>query len=436
MVNKELIEYIEGNLRNNVSEEVIKNDLLHSGWQMQDIIEAFRLVKGGLSSNSAVSYSGSADSGQGEQVQANPLPGVFDLIDEAWLIYKIKIKLFLGILILPLLFSFVFGIISSFYASFVSLNNFIFGMILLVVLALIVGFILALGQFALIYAIKYRDKITVGEAYRAALPKIFSFFWISFLTGFIIWSGVFLFIIPAIIFSIWFSFSVFILADEDQKGMNALLRSKEYVKGLWWRVLWRYTAIGLIILSLGIILFIILGIPVGLVLASLELGPTTIELISTILQTGLSFFLTPFVVLYSFLLYTKVKEYKLGVFQEPNPKQKKWFILVGITGSVIGILLIALLFYRFFSLRNDFAYNNQVKFSTQKVRISLENYYSDNLSYPDRIEDLVPKYLEKIPFTKDDIVDYEPNNKSKGYELCVSSYAIYSSEPYCVGSDY
>ena len=45
--------------------------------------------------------------------------------------------------------------------------------------------------------------------------------------------GFVFFIVPGVIFSIWLSFSVLILIVENEKGTNALVRSKEYVKGRW-----------------------------------------------------------------------------------------------------------------------------------------------------------------------------------------------------------
>lgn len=83
--------------------------------------------------------------------------------------------------------------------------------------------------------------------------------------------------IPGIIFSIWFAFSLYVFADEGLSGKNALMRSKSYVVGRWWKTLGFLILGGLIttaplfIASIGfafhkIIGFIILALSIAFVL--------------------------------------------------------------------------------------------------------------------------------------------------------------------------
>lgn len=65
------------------------------------------------------------------------------------------------------------------------------------------------------------------------------FLWLFSLTGFITGGGFLLLIIPGIIFSVWFGFAKFILVTEGGKGMDAMLKSKEYVRGRWGEVFGR-----------------------------------------------------------------------------------------------------------------------------------------------------------------------------------------------------
>ena len=51
---------------------------------------------------------------------------------------------------------------------------------------------------------------------------IWQFFWISLLRGWAVLGGLILFIIPGIIFSIWFSLSLYILVAEGLKGTSAI----------------------------------------------------------------------------------------------------------------------------------------------------------------------------------------------------------------------
>jgi len=75
--------------------------------------------------------------------------------------------------------------------------------------------------------LRLEDALTRGK--KLLLPLA----WIFLLTGFIITGGYFLLIIPGVIFTVWFFFAQFIVPGENVRGMEALLKSREYVRGRW-----------------------------------------------------------------------------------------------------------------------------------------------------------------------------------------------------------
>jgi zinc-ribbon domain len=75
------------------------------------------------------------------------------------------------------------------------------------------------------------ERLTLREALEQSWPRLGSFVWISMLTGFIIQGGFWLFFVPGVIFTVWFFFSQFVFVTEGERGMNALLKSKEYIRG-------------------------------------------------------------------------------------------------------------------------------------------------------------------------------------------------------------
>lgn len=175
------------------------------------------------------------------------------LLNQAWEIYKKQFKIFSGIMIPPVI---VYLLASLFSVSGISLLNSnstileIFGIIVLVLsLVLVLGGILIQlwSHTALLCAIKNRkEDIDIKESYKRGWNKIISYFWISFLSGLIISGGFILFFIPGLIFLIWFILAQFILIYEGKKGWSALMSSREYIKGNWWMVFWRFLFIGLI----------------------------------------------------------------------------------------------------------------------------------------------------------------------------------------------
>jgi len=140
--------------------------------------------------------------------------------------------------------------------------------------------------------------------------------------------GFLLFIVPGIIFAIWFILAHFVLVAENQKGMNALLKSREYVKENCGGVFWRLFFMGLI--SFFVISFFLLGFGIDVI----PHGEYVKQLI-------LWLFLVPLTVIYGFLVYSHLKATKGEIVFTPTNGQKAKFIVVG----VVGFLLIpALLF--------------------------------------------------------------------------------------------
>lgn len=238
------------------------------------------------------------------------LPGVFTLLGQTWAIYKERMWTFVGIGILPAL------IITALLAAFAG-GGFLFllkyrltsldftpsviaPIILSIIVLVIITIIIKLcEQAALMYAIKdNQEQIGIIEAYKRGLPKIGSLFWISFLTGIILLIGFILLIIPGIIFAVWFAFAGFILISEDIKGMDALKKSKEYVKGRFGSVLWHIFFIS----ALFLIILIALGFTFGIIISLLKI-PFGAEIIEIILGS----FLGPLLATYFFVLYQNLK---------------------------------------------------------------------------------------------------------------------------------
>jgi hypothetical protein len=95
----------------------------------------------------------------------------------------------------------------------------------------------------------------VGLGIREALEKgwerFLAFSWLYFLSGFIVIGGYLLFIIPGVIFSVWFIFAQFVVAGGQARGMDALFVSREYVRGYWFDVFARLVIIWLFSVVIG-----------------------------------------------------------------------------------------------------------------------------------------------------------------------------------------
>ncbi len=270
-------------------------------------------------------------------------PGAIEILKESWQIFKRRWLIFLGVMLIPTILHYlaIFILVGAGFLIIpfvVGISPWI-GVMLLVIIAIPLAVIIVLwGPLALLYAIKdSKEGIGVIESYRRAWPKIISYLWILILISLVI-LGVFLpFMIPAvifgggllfllgipaiifvIIFAVWFSLAVYILITEDTKGTKALVKSREYVRGKWWGVLWRFlfimlfsAAIGFFIFTLNTILFLI--------------HETTGRIIGGITGFILQLCVGPFGVLYGFLIYRNLKAFKEGKFpsKETSPKEPR-----------------------------------------------------------------------------------------------------------------
>ncbi|PJA84173.1 MAG: hypothetical protein CO145_01995 [Candidatus Nealsonbacteria bacterium CG_4_9_14_3_um_filter_37_13] len=228
----------------------------------------------------------------------------------------------------------VFPLICSVFFLILPANlkkNLLLGISLFIIFWLAVMVTSLWSSVSLLYAIKEREeKIGIVESFRKGWHKIISFVWISILAGFITLGGFLLFIIPGIIFAIWFAFPIYVLVSEDLRGMNALFRSKQLVSGKWGSVALRLFTIGVIALVIYSVIFFPLSFFVGKKAA--DIGDSIISL-----------FLTPFSVTFTFLIYEDLKKFKGEVsFEPPKRGTKIKFILIGIIGmiGIFGILLI------------------------------------------------------------------------------------------------
>ncbi len=152
--------------------------------------------------------------------------------------------------------------------------------LILLLVAIAINFIV---QISLLYAIEEKD-LTIRQYFSKARPVVGSYALVLILQGLVVLGGFILFIIPGVIFSIWFAFSGYIMIFEGKKGVEALKASKALVAGYWWAIFGR-----LLLMMLAI--WIISWVPV--------LGP----LVN-------AFAVAPFMAIYFYTIYKDLKRIK------------------------------------------------------------------------------------------------------------------------------
>ena len=155
-----------------------------------------------------------------------------------------------------------------------------------------------------------------------AEKMILPFAWIFLLYGFIIAGGYLLLIIPGVIFTVWFAFAQFIMPGENVHGMEALLKSREYVRGHWLDVALRLFLIWILSGFVSAIPFF------GFILALL-------------------FF--PYVMIFHCLIYRDLRAIKGDISCSCDTKNKLLWPGVALAGWILVPAILTLLFGSLFS---------------------------------------------------------------------------------------
>lgn len=278
-------------------------------------------------------------------VQA-PLPGARALFKEAFLIYRERFGVLVGIVAVQFFATFVFAsvLLLPFFFSMIlsgapvrSITPALLPLLFLLLVA--IALMHAWGMAALLCAIRDRARSPgIIDSYRSGLRYILPLWLVWLLGGLITFGGFALFIVPGVIIAVWFSLAMFPLVMEDLRGMNALFKSKAYVKGMWGSVLWRF----LVLVFFGILLTALVSLAL-----SFFLGWEAAENVSSAL---FNIFGTPLMALYAYLLYDRLRSAKGEVAVAPTRRAKIGFSLVGIWGLLVIAAMIAVMivFWGFF----------------------------------------------------------------------------------------
>jgi len=165
------------------------------------------------------------------------LPSIKDLFTQTWSLFTSNWKIYTSILIIPAIISYAASLFINELSGQalgeiqVNTNNFLRSAAIMIIVVLFLGLLQGWSQAAMLIAIKHRkEKINAIEAYKRAKSKALPFWIINFLYGLTVVGGMLLLIVPGLIFMVWYTFATYIFIDEGITGINALLKSKEYVK--------------------------------------------------------------------------------------------------------------------------------------------------------------------------------------------------------------
>ncbi|HBG81983.1 TPA: hypothetical protein DDW69_04065 [candidate division CPR2 bacterium] len=471
MVNQQIVDYIKNQLARGNNKTQVKNSLISVGWKEEAIGEAFEAIDNESkalaasstppldsvkvaegfntydqpsSELSGVNLMPGADPSNNPQdpenfVSSNSrgtaerLPGGMALLKEAISIYKTNFALFIKILSIPIGLSLITGVLSSFITKDFS-SGLMMGLVGLIGLLSLVSFIVnIISQIAFLYGLSKRDEgITPSQAYKNSLSRFFSYLWIVILLVMIVFGGFLLFIIPGFIFSLWFSFAIFVLISEDIRGMDALLRSKMYMRGQFGAVGWRITFLFLIALAIFIPIMIAFAAfsftsNPGMFSGAVSEPSPAMSILNILVNSISMATMAPIASIYSFLIYSHLRQIKKEEAQEfvPTSRQRRGFFAAGCWGLVAIIIIPAVLIFGVAKYMSTGGGSNILKSISEAnaVKNNLESYYNEHKSYPVSLEELLSVesgISNKNNFNPFDFT-YEQLEDGNDYKLCIKN---------------
>lgn len=121
----------------------------------------------------------------------------------------------------------------------------------------LVAFILGTWGQATTYMSIFKKGESEKEIFRLGYKKMWIFFLTSLVLGLIVVGGLILLVIPAIIFGIWYSFTLMLVLDKEMPIKQALIQSKKMVQGNFMKIFGRFILFGLFGMFSSIILSLI-----------------------------------------------------------------------------------------------------------------------------------------------------------------------------------
>lgn len=208
----------------------------------------------------------------------------------------------------------------------------------LTIIAFVIQLLLVTTTFRVAAEDIESQKVSVAAAWQWAKGRVIGLFWISLLTVFVVWGGLLLFIIPGLIVLLSVYFAQYVYVVEGQTGMNALLRSRELMKGQWWVIARRLSVIGFIFFAIMLGFGILAGIVTSFV------GETGLEsaLWSIVLVLGeqvLSGFATLIILKIGMELYRSLASRKPAVVAISS-EGKGTYVAFGLLGLLFPIIIL------------------------------------------------------------------------------------------------
>lgn len=215
---------------------------------------------------------------------------------------------FLGILLAIIIIRYLLGFTGLYLNAYTKLSTLSVDLVTaLIILAL--SFLGVWTTFAIVKSTQFIQKnlplITFKESYIQTAHYIIPTFLLSLLVALIVMAGSILFLIPGIIFAIWYYFVNYVIIFEDQTNLTSLKTSKQLIVGRWFDMAFKIV-LPKIVFLIGIVILNIL-IP-NIIISIFDPSSVKITLILALVNGIVSILTLPLFIWSDTILYFSAKE--------------------------------------------------------------------------------------------------------------------------------
>lgn len=263
------------------------------------------------------------------------------------LFLKIIIRSFLYIVITIALTGFILALL-----TFVNTNAAVLGVgfaTTIIIAVITVAFIQSWTMLALAWATKQtlsKSGASQMESFAHTRQFVIPLWIAGLLTSIFLLGGYFLFIIPGIVISIWFSFTTFTVLFEEERGFSALRASMSLVRGKFF-----YVFVNTIVVSIFITL-ILYG-------PTMLLNGDSYSLLSGIYSAVAGILVMPIGPIFGYLQYKALKK---------NEGTNKSSLFIPFIFSVLGYILIIILGTAIIAIIGTFFSNMRIQPAPQTTQ--------------------------------------------------------------------
>lgn len=268
------------------------------------------------------------------------LPSIKVLFSDSWNIFTrsilnllvfslIGIAAYIVIFIVGFILALIFGVGTNVFQggglsplSGAGLLLIIFLSLIFLIALIVVGFVVQIGLVLIVG--NYPQKLAIGDVIKRSLSLILPFIVVSLLVSIIIVGGLFVLIVPYLVFAFLLVFAIYEVILNNTKGVKVLRRSVMIVVRHFGPLLIR--------------ILILIGINIGFtIIPSLISGiDKSVGVLVSVIWIVVSILLGWFSLVFMVTLYKQAKE---GLDTDTT-SYMKWLWIVSAIGWVIGVLII------------------------------------------------------------------------------------------------